>query len=669
MIHTTKAIVVASTVLAAFAQLYLATNPLYPAVFWIAVIGFAAAVFAGRRLQGFFLPLILFPIYLMPSVYVKWIAFESSALEIIWMLPLLGLIIADKEALRWSVPPAWRWPIAAWALVVSVSWPIVFLRELDFTFAILPIARAANTSIGITPWEAALNVTVFALGHAVGLLWIDALHRWFSQRPDLFRSRVLSPLAAAIVIACIVGVYQGLVDLRFLSAHLWAHMGRAAGTTGDANTFGMLAAFWGTGLVILSRRLALPWSILAGTSGLALAIAGVWTSGSRTALGAIILGLAAMTFEVWREWRAAAATTQSMMKRALPVAAALVVVAAVALVTQGASTTTVFGRGSLGFIPGLGDMSVRESARQLLWERNGYGPAAVSMIKEHELAGVGVGAYHTLVHDFASLSNYRLVPDNAQSWLRHLLAELGVLGMIPVLWWCVVFVRALLSRTSAGGDRVSAGMLRGTLVGFGLLSTFGMPGQSLPVILTFWTFAFWFLLSNGAMNGTSSVQQRPWSAVTIGLMTVLVLAHAGLSYADARADLRPRNRALRFGWDYRYGISDPEPGPEGNAGRMWTELRSLSQVPVKGKVLKFVGWIDHPDADERPVHVRVWADSRLVHDADLKRSAAIFMDIVPSPGRSHLVIETEISRTWKPTDFGRNDSRTLGLSVREWTWE
>ena len=30
-------------------------------------------------------------------------------------------------------------------------------------------------------------------------------------------------------------------------------------------------------------------------------------------------------------------------------------------------------------------------------------------------------------------------PDNAQNWWRHHLAELGLVGSMPLLWWCVVF--------------------------------------------------------------------------------------------------------------------------------------------------------------------------------------------------------------------------------------
>jgi hypothetical protein len=53
----------------------------------------------------------------------------------------------------------------------------------------------------------------------------------------------------------------------------------------------------------------------------------------------------------------------------------------------------------------------------------------------------------------------------------------------------------------------------------------------------------------------------------------------------------------------------------------------------------------------------------------LKRSASIALDIPATPGQKNLVLETWISRTWRPSDYGRGDRRQLGLSVRDWVWE
>jgi hypothetical protein len=343
--------------------------------------------------------------------------------------------------------------------------------------------------------------------------------------------------------------------------------------------------------------------------------------------------------------------------------AALVVVGWLA--ATGSAVTSVVSRGVLRYMPFYGEVGIRQTLFEIFWERYGYGTSAVQMIREHPLSGTGIGSFHTLVNDFSvTVNGWSLVPDNAQSWYRHMLAELGVLGSVPWILWCAIFAWTLFSRPAPSADRLAVAVLRGTLAAFGIISMMGMPGQSMPVTLTLWTLAFWFTMEHGRRE-----EQRPWSRAAWVATFVLVIAHAGLTYADARGDLLPRNRSMRFGWSYQYGLSDLEPSADGTPGRRWTELNSLAVLPVKGRVLKFVGWIDHPDADERPVHARVWADSRLVWDDDLKRSAAIFLDVTPGRGKTHMVIETEISRMWRPSDFGRRDQRLLGLSVRDWTWE
>lgn len=676
MNQLTKIIVVVSTLAAAFVELHLAegTTPVGPGLLWITIAVTAAAAILGHHAQGAIARPILIAMYLMPAVYIALLDYEHFSLEIIWILPLLGLIVSDRGALHWSLPQAWRWPLVAWGLVVAVSWPIVFMRETDFALWVLPLG-VSNTSVGISPWQANLNVTYFVLGHNVGLLWVDALFRWFPrERREVFTSRIVLPLAVAAAIACVVGAYQALVDLAFLSGHVWPHLRRAAGTLADANAFGVIAALWAPGFVVLARGLPQPRSMVVGIGGVALAAMGVLTSGSRTALILLCISLAAVAFESVRTWRRTEESSLRSSRRLTMMIVGVVAVAAIALlVTRGSSITTIGARGSWGYVPFFGDLGIRESARQLLWDRFGYGPAAVQMIKEHPWAGVGVGIFHTLVRDFGVLvSGKFLAPDNAQSWYRHLLAELGLLGSLPWIAWCVVLVRSLFARdrdqAPRNHDRFSLGILRGALVGFGIIALIGMPGQSLTVIVTFWTLVYWFASLKG-ITASPGDSTTGWTKGIWAATLALVAVHSAITYADARGDLLPRYRSIRFGWDYRYGIKDPEPTADGGPGRRWVDRKSLSVVPVKGKVLKFVAWIDHPDGDERPVHVRVWVDRKIIYDDDLKRSASILRDIPAPPGQTHIVVETEISRTWRPRDFGRPDSRELGLSIRDWTWE
>ena len=661
MIHATRGIVLSSAVLAAFAEAYLATPYWPPQTIWLASASLVVMAVVGSRVPAVAMRVVLSLPYLMPAFLLVWRGNENASLDFFWMMPLLGLVLSDRGALHWSLPVRWQWPLITWATIVAVTWPIVFLREADFALWVLTL-NPSNTSVGVDPWRVNENVTYFAVMHLLGILWIDALCRWYRGDRRRFTREVVYPLAATAAIGSTVAIYQGFVDLSFLNRGFWTYMLRAAGTHGDPNKLGAVAAFWTLGTVVLARRFPSPWPAIVSTLSIAVGVAAVWISGSRTGLAAIGVSLMVAAYE----WIRATRFDARRLAAAGGVALGLSVVVVVAL--QNASTHTIVQRGTFGYLPFFGDRGIVNSANELLWERFGYGPAAIEMVKDHPIEGVGVGMFHTLVHDYGKLRGYRLTTDNAQNWFRHILAEQGILGSIPVLWWCVVFLLLLFSR-SDGGDRLSIGLLRGVLIGFAVASIFGMPGQAAAVVVTFWVFVFWLLMEKGEAP-IVSVPSR-WSRPATMAAVVLIVIHAGMTVVDARGDLWPRNRSMRFGWFYKYGMSEPEPDPGGNPiQRRWTIApRSLAVVPVNGKVLKFVAWIDHPDGDERPVKTKVWADGNLVFNGEIKRSAPLFLDIPATPGRTHLILETEIDRLWAPRDFGQRDTRALGLSIRDWVWQ
>jgi hypothetical protein len=674
--HATRVIVVASTVLAAFAEAYLATAYWPRQTIWLTTASLVVMAVIGSRVRSVALPAVLSMPYLMPALLLVWRGDENSSLDFFWMMPLLGLVLSGPGALRWSLPARWQWPLVTWAAIVAISWPIVFLRETDFALWVMPLS-VSNTSVGRSPWEVNQNVTYFAVAHTLGILWVDALCRWYARDRERFIREVIYPLAATAAIGSLVAIYQGFVDLSFLNRGFWTYMLRAAGTHGDPNKLGAVAAFWALGTVVLARRFPSPWSALVSTLSIVVGVGAVWISGSRTGLAAIAVGL---TLSAYSAIRASRLDARRLATVSIGV---LVVAVGVAVALQNASTHTIVQRGTLGYLPFFGDRGFVNSVNELLWERNGYGPAAIQMIQEHPIEGVGVGMFHTLVHDFGSLRGYSgeraLTTDNAQNWFRHILAEQGIVGIIPVVWWGVLLAMLLFTR-GGQGDRLSIGLLRGALIGFAVASMFGMPGQAAAVAVTFWTFVFWLLLERSpspGFGGTSDFDApRPavlssWSRPATIAAVVLIAVHASMTVLSARGDLWPRNRSVRFGWLYQYGMSELEPDPGGNpVQRRWTiSPRSLAMVPVKGKVLKFVAWIDHPDGDERPVKTKVWADGTLVFDGAIKRSAPLFMDIPATPGRSHMILETQIDRLWAPRDYGQRDLRALGLSIRDWVWE
>ena len=83
------------------------------------------------------------------------------------------------------------------------------------------------------------------------------------------------------------------------------------------------------------------------------------------------------------------------------------------------------------------------------------------MIREHcRSTASASGTFHALSVRFRqSCAGYFIEPDNAQMWFRHILAEFGLIGSIPMLcggascWQWLMFSRP-------AGDRLSFGMLR-----------------------------------------------------------------------------------------------------------------------------------------------------------------------------------------------------------------
>ncbi|HSF02986.1 MAG TPA: hypothetical protein VLA62_08245, partial [Solirubrobacterales bacterium] len=223
----------------------------------------------------------------------------------IWMAALLGLALAGSPIDRWSLPPAWRVPVSAWALVLALGWPIVLWRELDFTLVTYGQADVPNGMLSAPARLAAQAATGMTMAQLTALLVMDWLHYRvrgmrgvrgiqhpaYQQPTDPanptvlgpFLREVVLPLTVGTVVAMLVGLYQGLVDLSWMSVEPWPRLGRAAGAFFDANAFGAVSALWGAlvagvCLVIGTARLR-----LAGAMLLALSAAAVWVSGSRTA--------------------------------------------------------------------------------------------------------------------------------------------------------------------------------------------------------------------------------------------------------------------------------------------------------------------------------------------------------------------------------------------------
>jgi hypothetical protein len=581
----------------------------------------------------------------------------------IWMAALFGVMLPESVAARgWSVPVRWKIPLALWALTIALVWPFVALRQMDFVPAVLNLPHGAVSIRGVVPLTAILWVVNVALTLGLGILWFEWLFLVGQHSPDSLRLRIVPSLVVSWMIATAVALYQLFVDVTFLNSGTFGFLGRVSGTMRDANVFGVIAALCGPAVVVLCRWLPARFMYPSIAAGLLLSWIGVWASGSRTALAAAFIALAFMLAGV----RRASIDAPRRRRSAL---AALVLACGVFLVLARWGPSSVDGsmerlRNSL---PTASAASVSAFAYELLWRRQAYGTVAVAMIREHPLLGVGVGSFHLLTADFGALTGYEghLVPDNAQNWFRHQLAEFGILGGLGWIAWVVMFVVFLLRAPIPAADRFTASTIKGALVGLGLISLVGMPTQHIAVTLTFWTFAYWYVsVAKSAVETDQTSTPAGGSFHWAVVLALAITCSLGTWYL-ARHELRIANMARRVGWDYTYGLYDAERDPDGRAFR-WTMRRAVAVIPAPKPWLKLTVLVNHADLAAKPVDAKVWRDGALVFDERITRVAAATTYVRVPNEDTRVTLDFWCSRVARPRDYGVNDPRDLGLQV---SWE
>jgi len=570
-----------------------------------------------------------------------------------WKWALVGATAATIGR-RWHYPPRFRFGFVAWALAVAAVWPIIALRELDWIPSLF--WRGSSTpSSAVHAVAASVWIAQIAHVHLLALLWMDWLFgRFGSDGIERFEQTIVRPLFAAALAGALLAIYQGFVDLKFLSLGPWADLRRAGGALTDANASGALMALWvamplGMAATARSPRRA---ALLATASGLLLLA--VWATGSRTALLGSIVGLSAIV-HLWlvgsdRRLRAAIGS----------VAVVATVIVAVAAVRP--SAVGPISRAQQ-LLPNLSPAAIGHAAWELLWARDGYGLVAVAMIRDEPLQGVGLGAFHGIGVEYGQrVTGYPLPPDNAQNWFRHQLAELGLLGSVGWIASAVVFAGVLFRGRAVAAARATT--LRYSIAGFAVASMLGMPGQNLIVALTFSTFAFWLLI----VSADDRSEDRPDAKVRslgagrfeVPVAVALAIAFAALTVYAGFRSLRPPFRAERFGLGYRYGWYVPF---QGVSGRTRTSDHAVVVARAARRWLKLTLWVEHPDADARPVLAQAWIDHDRVVRRRLPRALPITQYVEIPDEKPYFVLETTADRTFLPPDRQYGE---VGLEV---VWE
>lgn len=633
---------------------------------WWSVAAFGVALVVGSRWGGrAFAPLMVLA-YTFPAVMLLTHEFMEQAYWNIWMAGLLGAILGQMRSSAWAFPERWKWPLAYWALAVALVWPVVVAREADFSWALMSEYNIGNSALGGSPPVIAVFVMAVALTHLLGLLWFDAACVAYPLTGAGSRSRfirdIVWPLVVSLLLGSFVAIYQGAVDITWLSGHQYAVYRRATAALDDGNAFGAAAGMWIGGLLALIALVPARWIRSAIVVGIGVAGAGLWATGSRMALAAAMVCVAgAVWFVVTRRKH----PVRDLLIVGVPT---IVVIAGFATFASRSGTANPVER-VFRALPGMNAPEIRQFANFELWNRYGpYGTVSMGMVRAYPLSGIGVGSFNHIFPDESYvLTRDHAHMDNAQSWYRHQLAELGILGSAGWLLWLPMFVGVLWRTRGDADEPFAAAMVRGGLIGMGIISLVSMPTQALTVAFSVWVFIFWYLLlSPGAVATVSAPSDRlrvaRWPLLWLGVV-VFVLSTVWVGWRD----LRPPFRAIRADWTYQLGFVTPEPSDVETKFR-WIEGHAIEVLPVKAGWLKLTLSGGPPDMASNPLRFEVRRHGKVII-AGIRLSPAEDTWYVKVPqGATRMMLEFNVSRTWRPSDSGGTETRPVSLRVNDWTF-
>jgi hypothetical protein len=644
----------------------------WPPFAWVCGIAFGTALVLGTIRAGLVSWIILGTAYAVPALFQVAAGRFGASFESAWLCALLGLMLPGLWGSGWNAPARWRLPLATWSLVVAGTWPILVLREIDATPALLQDRTLLTSKFEGHVAMAVMAILSAATTVGVILLAFDwLLGRYRRDDRWRFEREVLWPLAASWIVSALASVYQSFHDIAFVGPTVFAARGRAGALLLDANAYGIIAALWGPAGVVLGRSIpSPPLRVSAGLAAMALSWFGVWVSGSRTALVAAVVGTFFVVFHDDARPREPVVAPTAWPGRSLFGAAVLaaIMIAPIALLPR----TTIIGPVArmTSEIAGKSPAAIAK----YLWARDGYGRVADRMIAEHPLVGVGIGSYPILLPDYGYFLQLpsRLKSDNAQNWFRQQLAELGLVGSLPAIAWVWMVAILLTSTHGRGSDGPPAGVVKGAIVALGLVSLVGLPTQVPAVLLTGFVLVCWYLMfvEQAALAGLQRETRRS-GAGAWGLALALVVCSIGGTAYAAATGLRPPRRALRADWPYMYGMHDLERVGNEPAFR-WTGQRAVAVVRVDADYVKLRFRVAHPDLVTHPVDAKIWrtdaSGQRLLIAVTLTDAAPVTVYVRAPEDRGRMMVETWVSRTWTPRDHGQADTRRLGLAVDDWTF-
>jgi len=562
-------------------------------------------------------------------------------------------------------------PLILFSLIIFVSAIITIFRYTNFLPFISDSVYELVTNVdGVTAGGAIMSTIFFSLNYLTGFAFFFILVNTVESK-ELVKNIVII-LCSSTFLSLSFGFFQHFNNMKFGNNPISIRMGMINATFKDALSFGVYIAIITPlllGAVFYFKRRARIFPFIA----LVLSLYIIFFIGSKSGFLCIFISLL-----IFLALFIILISDLIKFKAISLKKVALSVLVVVLLILISVGSFIIFKEDillsrtirRLRLIPKGGVDGLELIERANLWKTGIY------MIKDYPFTGIGMGGYIIEVANYTKKHKATIgVPQSAENYFIQVGSELGITGLILVIWIFWEIVKQM--RRSYGrfpSDDKNKFIIIGAIAGvisYIINIQFHTYIGSYEIKFTFWLLVgLIFCMGKVEREEEDSEEKIRISKTYKFLILFLIILFSGVHLWNSSHSLSLKSRTEKFGLEQDFGLYKTEKTNDGREFR-WTRSYGGLTIKIEKPVIEIPLLASHPDIRKNPVKVKIYLikdffkQKKLLDEIILTESRwKSYPYFIPEEVNQEVILLLKVSRTWNPHKIlGTPDRRNLGVAL------